>query len=137
MDYNQFEDRLREMIELIPEHYFKNLQGVHCFAHNKPDPHNRGLIRMGEYLDPGFEGFMDSRIHIGRHINIYYGSFVAVAQHNSHFNWDEQLWEVLTHELQHHLESQANDQTLIEWDRQQLERFKNANKSLAHWQEFA
>jgi hypothetical protein len=136
MNYEQFENRLQEMIEIIPEHYFKNLQGVHCFAEKKGDPH-QGLVRMGEYLDPGFEGFMDARIHIGRHINIYYGSFVAVAQHNPHFDWDDQLWETLTHELQHHLESQANDQTLIEWDRQQLEKFKNTQKTRAHWQEFA
>ncbi len=136
MTYEQFENRLQEMVEIIPESYFKNLQGVHCFIERKGDP-ERGLVRMGEYLDPGFESFMDSRIHIGRHINIYYGSFVAVAQYNPNFDWDEQLWETLTHELQHHLESQANDQTLIEWDRQQLEKFRTAKNSRAHWQEFA
>ncbi len=137
MTYEQFENRLREFVEIIPEHYYKNLQGVHCFPQKKGDPNDRSLVRMGEYLDPGFEGFMDSRVHIGRHINIYYGSFVAVAQYNPSFDWDEQLWETLTHELQHHLESQANDQSLIEWDRQQLERFRNAKKTPAHWQDFA
>jgi hypothetical protein len=137
MNYEQFENRLQEMLEIIPEQYMKNLQGVHCFEERKGDPHERGLVRMGEYLDPGFESFMDSRIHIGRHINIYYGSFQAVAQYNPHFDWDDQLWETLTHELQHHLESQANDQTLIEWDRQQLEKFRKAKQTSPHWQEFA
>ena len=136
MNYQQFENCLQEMIEIIPEPYFKNLQGVHCFEERKGDL-QQGLVRMGEYLDPGFESFMDSRIHIGRHINIYYGSFLAVAQHNPRFDWEEQLWETLTHELQHHLESQANDQTLIEWDRQQLEKFRTASKTRAHWQDFA
>lgn len=137
MTFPEFQNRLQEMLELIPEKFLTKLQGVHCFLEIKNSPEQRGLVRMGEYLDPGFEPFMAGGVHIGRHINIYYGSFVAVAQHNPHFDWEAQLWETLTHELQHHLESQANDQSLIEWDRQQLEKFRQQSKARPHWQDFS
>jgi hypothetical protein len=137
MTFPEFQTRLAELLELIPETFLKNLQGVHCFPELKASPEERGLVRMGEYLDPGFEGFGDGRVHIGRHINIYYGSFVAVARHDAHFDWEAQLWETLTHELQHHLESQANDQSLILWDKQQLEQFRAQKAARPHWQDFA
>jgi hypothetical protein len=137
MNFAEFQNRLQEMLELIPEGFLQNLQGVHCFPELKQSPEERGLVRMGEYLDPGFEGFMDARVHIGRHINIYYGSFVAVARHDPHFDWEAQLWETLTHELQHHLESQANDQSLVDWDKQQLEKFRAQRQARPHWQDFA
>ncbi|MFN3265673.1 MAG: metallopeptidase family protein [Deinococcales bacterium] len=137
MTFLEFQQRLQEMIEIIPERFMKNLQGIHCFPEIKHSPEQRGLVRMGEYLDPGFESFMAAGVHIGRHINIYYGSFVAVARYNPDFDWEEQLWETLTHELQHHLESQANDQSLIEWDKQQLEKFRAQQRTLPQWQDFS
>jgi hypothetical protein len=137
MTFEQYQTRIQEYLEIIPESYFKNLQGVHVFPEVKPDPHESGLVRMGEYLDPGFESFMDGRTHIGRHINMYYGSFAVVARGRHDFDWDEEIWETLTHELQHHIESQANDRTLIEWDRQQLEKFRAQKAQGQHWQDFS
>jgi hypothetical protein len=68
---------------------------------------------------------------------MYYGSFAVVARGRHDFDWDEEIWETLTHELQHHIESQANDRTLIEWDRQQLEKFRAQKAQGQHWQDFS
>jgi Zincin-like metallopeptidase len=50
-------------------------------------------------------------------MTLYYGSFVALAHFNSHYDWEEQIWETLTHELQHHVESLAGDASLVAEDR--------------------
>jgi hypothetical protein len=78
---------------------------VHVFPEAKPEPGLKGVWRLGEYLDPGppsaFRGFEG----LGRHIALYYGSFLQVA--GPGFDWEGEVWETLLHELRHHLESLA------------------------------
>jgi hypothetical protein len=46
---------------------------------------------------------------------LYHGSFAALAQLGA-FDWREQAWETLTHELRHHLERRAHTDLLAEYD---------------------
>ena len=135
MTFAEFEDTVQQHLSLIPEQYLEGLQGVHVFEHVKRDPEEQHLVRLGEYLDPGMDQFLDSRVHIGRHVALYYGSFVQVAGRG--FDWPAQIWETLTHEIQHHVESKAGDRTLIEWDIEQMRRFKRQKNATPHWSEFA
>ena len=43
---------------------------------------------------------------------LYWGSFQAVASSDPEFDWEGEIWETLTHELRHHLESLASDDAL-------------------------
>ena len=135
MTFTEFENTVQQHLAIIPEQYLEGLQGVHVFEHVKRDPTEHHLVRLGEYLDPGPDQFLDSRIHIGRHVSLFYGSFLQIAGHG--FDWETQIWETLTHELQHHVESKAGDRTLIEWDMEQMRRFKKQKNEAAHWSEFA
>lgn len=135
MTFAEFEDTVQQHLSIIPEQYLEGLQGVHVFEHVKRDPTEHHLVRLGEYLDPGPDQFLDSRIHIGRHVALFYGSFLEIAGHG--FNWEAQIWETLTHEIQHHVESKAGDRTLIEWDIEQMRRFKKQKTATPHWGEFA
>ncbi len=135
MTFAEFENTVQEHLELIPPEYLEGLQGVHCFEHVKRDPVEPQLVRLGEYLDPGPDQFLDHRVHIGRHVALYYGSFQAVAGYR--YDWEAGIWETLTHEIQHHVESKAGDRTLIEWDIQQMRRFKAAKDARPQWSEFA
>jgi hypothetical protein len=67
---------------------------------------------MGEYLDPGSEQFLGAGEGLGRHVALYYGSFVNVGEGDPEFDWEEEMWETLTHELRHHVESLAGDDSL-------------------------
>jgi hypothetical protein len=49
-------------------------------------------------------------------VALYWGSFRRVAAGDPDFDWEEEIWETLTHELQHHVESLAGDGRLIEQD---------------------
>jgi hypothetical protein len=45
-------------------------------------------------------------------IALYWGSFRQLAGRDPGFDWDGELWETLTHELRHHLESLAGEDDL-------------------------
>ncbi len=45
-------------------------------------------------------------------IVLYWGSFRNLAELDPDFDWDGEIWETLTHELRHHLESLARDDEL-------------------------
>jgi hypothetical protein len=40
-------------------------------------------------------------------ITLFYGSFVQIARMTPGFDWEDELWETIRHELQHHLEWRA------------------------------
>src|SRR4029079_8025848 len=55
---------------------------------------------------------------------LYYGSFLRLSKQEPEFDWEEELWETLTHELQHHLESLADEAALVALDYAMDENFK-------------
>ena len=63
---------------------------------------------------------------LGRYINLYYGSFAALAQQE---DWDEETWRselriTLSHELTHHMESRSGLHALDDADAAELAEFR-------------
>jgi hypothetical protein len=54
---------------------------------------------------------------------MYYGSFVAIAAGDDTFDWEDEAWETLTHELRHHVESLAGEDFLVQDDVERAEDF--------------
>lgn len=125
MTYEAFEQAVTDMLADIPDEFLQGLQGVHVLEHAKPEPFE-GVFRLGEYLDPGPDAFLGTNVGLGRHIALYYGSFVEIAQGQPAFDWETELWETITHELRHHVESRAGDVSLIEDDLERERRFKHS-----------
>jgi Zincin-like metallopeptidase len=124
MTFEDFRRTAEEMLGEIPDPFVKGLQGLHVLEAAKAEPDLKGVYRLGEYLDPGPDSFLGGNPGLGRHIALYYGSFVAIAKHDTSFDWEAELWETLTHELQHHVESLAGDGSLIEEDRKRDAAFR-------------
>lgn len=124
MTFSDFEAATADMLDEIPATFLEGLQGVHVLEPARPEPQYHGVYRLGEYLDPGPDQFLGGNPGVGRQIALYYGSFVALARANPAFDWEGQLWDTLTHELRHHVESRAGDVSLIEVDRQRNRYFK-------------
>lgn len=116
MSFTDFRRMVEEMLTEIPEAFLRGLQGVHVLEEARPEEDYVDVWRLGEYLDPGPESFLGSGEGLGRHVALYYGSFVAVADGDPGFDWEEEAWETLTHELRHHVESLAGDGSLIDQD---------------------
>jgi hypothetical protein len=114
--YERFRATVEAMLDDIPDAFLQELQGVHALREAKAEEGYRDVWRMGEYLDPGPEDFLGGSEGLGRHVALYYGSFVRIAENDPDFDWEGEIWETLTHELQHHVESLAGDGRLIEED---------------------
>ncbi len=125
MTYDEFAALVERLWEEIPDEFKRELQGVHVLPQLKQDPSGLpGVLRLGEYTDPGPPSVFASGINLGRHIALYYGSFAAVAGGNPGFDWEAEVWETLLHELRHHVESLAWRDDLIQEDLRQLERLR-------------
>jgi hypothetical protein len=116
MTFAAFRAMVAEMVEEIPPAFMRDLQGVHVIEEAMPEEGYVDVWRLGEYLDPGPESFLGAGEGLGRHVALYYGSFVEVGDGDPAFDWEEEAWETLTHELRHHVESLAGDGRLIEQD---------------------
>ena len=116
MTFEEFRAQTEAMLDDIPETFLRGLQGVHVLEDTKLEEGFDDVYRMGEYLDPGFDHFLGGHSGLGRHIALYWGSFRAIAEEDPDFDWEDELWETLTHELRHHVESRADDDSLVQDD---------------------
>jgi hypothetical protein len=122
MTYAEFVNLVERLWDEIPEAFKKGLQGVHVLPKAKPEPGLEGVWRLGEYLDPGPPSALGGFEGLGRHIALYYGSFLQVA--GPGFDWEGEVWETLLHELRHHLESLAGRDDLVQEDLRRLAAFR-------------
>ena len=110
---------LDEMAEGFPAALFDGLNGgVNLLEESVPDeefPEGEMYI-LGEYCEDA----------LGRYINLYYGSFAALAERE---DWDQQIWEdelytTLSHELTHHMESRGGLHALDDRDAEELAQWR-------------
>lgn len=126
MTYERFSATLEAMLDDVPDVFLQELQGVHALREAKAEEGYRDVWRMGEYLDPGPDDFLGGSEGLGRHVALYWGSFRKIAKGDPDFDWEEEIWETLTHELQHHVESLAGDGRLIDQDLLDAQTFERA-----------
>lgn len=115
MTFDQAGDVLDELMEAFPPALFDGLNGgVHLVEDVMPNPElpQADLYIMGEY----------HRDLLGRYINLYYGSFAAVAEMEE---WTEEEWrtelrQTLSHELTHHMEGRSGLHALDDRDEEQM-----------------
>lgn len=116
MTFEEFSALIEEMVEDIPPEFLRGLQGVHVLPEARAEEDYDDVYRLGEYLDPGPADFLGAGEGLGRHVALYHGSFVAIATDDPTFDWEEEAWETLTHELRHHVESLAGEDFLVQDD---------------------
>lgn len=98
---------LDDMAEEFPPVFFNELNGGVCLLPEaRPDPEfpPGEMYILGEYCND----------MMGRYINLYYGSFAALAEREewTQEDWEDELWETFTHEFTHHMEGLAGERGL-------------------------
>lgn len=121
MTIEQVEEYLDRVAETFPPALFHGLNGgVNLLEDAVPDPEfpGRGMYILGEYRTDC----------LGQYINLYYGSFAALAQqeHWDEATWQEELWTTLSHELTHHMECRSGLHALDDRDAEELAAWKEA-----------
>lgn len=120
LSIDEVNELLDEMAAEFPEALFDGLNGgVNLLEDAVPDPEfpEGDIYIMGEYCDD----------LLGNYINLYYGSFAAMAEAE---DWDRETWleelrVTLSHELTHHMELRAGTHALDDADAAELEEFRS------------
>ena len=110
---------LDDMAEEFPPEFFDELNGGGALLPEaKPDPEfpPGEMYILGEYCND----------MMGRHINLYYGSFAALAQQEdwTEEDWEDELYTTLSHELTHHMEGRGGLHALDDRDAEELEEYR-------------
>lgn len=115
MTIDQAEAFLDTLAGTFPPPLFDGLNGgVNLLEEALPDeefPEGEMYI-LGEYCED----------LLGRYINLYYGSFAALAEIEGwdRAKWEEELRTTLSHELTHHMESRGGLHALDDKDAAEL-----------------
>lgn len=126
MTFADFERHSRTAFEEIPSEYRAGIDGLTVSRDAPEHPDFHGVWTLGECLTEEHVSDYASADTLRSSIVLYWGSFRALASRNSDFDWEGEIWETLTHELRHHLESLAGDDALEEVDRAAEESFRRA-----------
>jgi len=116
---DEVNDILDEMAEGFPPALFDGLNGgVNLLEDVRPDPEFPAgeVYILGDYCDDA----------LGRYINLYYGSFAAMAQQEdwSREDWTRELRATLSHELTHHMEGRSGLHALDDKDAEERDEFR-------------
>ena len=117
LSFDQVGDLLDEMAEEFPEEFYQDLNGgISLLPEAVEDPAGEDLYIMGEYCND----------MMGRYINLYYGSFAALAQQEdwTEEDWEYELYTTLSHEFTHHVEGLAGERGLEIKDELELEQYR-------------
>lgn len=117
LSFDEAGDLLDQMAEEFPEEFYRDLNGgISLLPQAVEDPAGEALYIMGEYCND----------MMGRYINLYYGSFAALAEQEdwSEEDWEDELYTTLTHEFTHHVEGLAGERGLEIRDQLELEQYK-------------
>jgi hypothetical protein len=109
-----FESLARRMEGEIPAEFLEGVVEIVVSPRVVPHPEREGIFTLGEAVPLPWS--TDRPEATQTRIVLYYGSFAAVAANDPSFDWERELWETLTHELEHHVEWRARVPTLERWD---------------------
>ena len=100
-----FEVMVNGMAAELPAEYLDGIAEVLVSRSTLPHPVRADVYTLGECIPlPATADDVDS---IQSRVVLYHGSFQALAGTDPEFDWREEAWETLTHEIRHHLEWRA------------------------------
>lgn len=104
MNFKTFNDYVETLIKNdIPPALVANLNGgIQTMERLQEDDDEDNYYILGEYIE-------DS---LGSYINLYYGSFMHFYGHKSDKKLQKKILATIKHELTHHIESLAGNETL-------------------------
>lgn len=115
MRLDDFRELVRRLADEVPPTFFDGVAEVVVSPQTVPHPERPGIYTLGECI-PLLVAADDAPDGVQSRIVLYHGSFAALAKVTPGFEWREEAFETLTHELRHHLEWRARAPDLEELD---------------------
>ena len=116
MDLKEFERRARRSFDEIPEDFKEGIDGLTVSRDAPTHPTLPEVFTLGHCVTEEHLSEYGSPDTTRSTIVLYWGSFRELAKRDPDFDWEAELWETLTHEIRHHLESLAGDDALEDVD---------------------
>lgn len=116
MKFDEFERRAHAVFEEIPERFKEGIDGLEVSREAVPHPSLPDVFTLGVCHTEEHLSSYGSPETTRSYIVLYWGSFRSLAALDEEFDWEGEIWETLTHELRHHLESLAGDDALEDVD---------------------
>ena len=119
LSFDEVGEILDEMAETFPEVFYRDLNGGISLLPEALEVQESApgeIYIMGEYCND----------QMGLYINLYYGSFAALAEKEewTREDWEDELYTTLAHEFTHHIEGLALENGLDRKDEQELAEFR-------------
>ncbi|MBX6366295.1 MAG: metallopeptidase family protein [Gemmatimonadetes bacterium] len=124
MRFDEFQAAAEAVWAEIPDQYKAGVDALVVERKALAHPTIRDIYTLGECLTETWPSDYHGPETLRSVLVLYYGSFLRLSRLDPDFDWDEELWETVTHELRHHLESLAADDTLEDVDYAADENFK-------------
>jgi hypothetical protein len=112
MTFDDFERRAKEIFESIPADFKEGVDGLLVERGASPHPSLPDIFTLGECRTEHYPGDFGGPGQVRSFVVLFYGSFRQLARRSDHWDWEEELWETITHEIKHHLESLALEDAL-------------------------
>ena len=122
MNLSDFEAMVRRLAGEVPAHFMDGVSEIAVASAMLPHPTRADIYTLGECI-PDLLSDDATVTDLRSRIVLYHGSFQALAGGDPAFDWEEEAYQTLTHELRHHLEWRARTDALEEVDRAAEENF--------------
>lgn len=116
MTLREFREAAARMFEEIPAPFREGVEGLVVEAEERRHPGLPGIYTLGECLSESWPDGAGGDGEARSRIVLYYGSFRGLAAEDPGFDWEDELWETILHELLHHREYAAREDGLEVFD---------------------
>jgi predicted Zn-dependent protease with MMP-like domain len=110
--FEQFEAAAREAFASIPADYHEGVDGIEVSRSIVPHPSLPDVFTLGECRSEHYPSEFGGPGDVSSIVVLYYGSFLEISRRSDDWDWEDEIFETVTHEVRHHLESLAADDSL-------------------------
>jgi hypothetical protein len=112
MTFAEFKARAHELYDSIPLDFREGIDGLIVEPSAVPHPTLPDIYTLGECRSEAYPSDFGGPGDVRSFVHLYHGSFRRLSELDDEFDWEEELWETITHEIRHHLEWLASEDAL-------------------------
>lgn len=116
MNHDGFAELAGQMYDEIPLAFRTGVSGVTVERDAKEHATLPGIWTLGECITSQWPDATGGLGDTHSEIVLHFGSFEELAVGDPRFDWEAELWETLLHELLHHREAAADEESLDVFD---------------------
>ena len=116
MLFEQFKTISEDVFAAIPPEFREGVDGLEISRKTVPHPELPEIYTLGECLSDFYPSDYGGAGEVRSRVVLYYGSFLQLSRTHEDWDWEEEIYETITHEIRHHLEHLALEDDLTEMD---------------------